>query len=74
MTSTNDAPAHYDEDGVSKRLSDAGERVVKLKADAMRGVGNRLEALAAMMQRHPLLSIAIGLGAGYLVARIIHRG
>lgn len=60
-------------DGISHRLQDAGERIVDFKDDAAHDLGKRVNALGAMMKKHPLLSIGIGLTAGYVLARIIHR-
>jgi len=61
-------------DGISNGLHDAGARIVDFKDDAARSLGKRVDTLGAMMKKHPLLSIGIGLGAGYVLARIIHRG
>lgn len=58
---------------VSDRLHDAGERIVDFKDDASRSLDRRVDALGAMMKKHPLLSIGIGLTAGYVLARVIHR-
>jgi hypothetical protein len=73
MTSPSDS-ATKNGDGVSNRLHDVRGHVVKLKDDTLRGLGKRLDSLGMMMQKHPLLSLGIGLGVGYLVARIVHRG
>lgn len=58
---------------VSNGISHAGERIVDFKDEAARSLGKRVDALGAMMKRHPFASIGIGLGAGYVLARIIHR-
>jgi hypothetical protein len=47
-------------DGISHRLQDAGERIVDFKEDAAHDLGKRVNALGAMMKKHPLLSIGIG--------------
>lgn len=60
-------------DGISHRLHDAGERIVDLKEDAARDLGRRVGALGAMMKKHPVLTIGIGVTTGYVLARIIHR-
>ncbi|HET9990050.1 MAG TPA: hypothetical protein VFQ65_16080 [Kofleriaceae bacterium] len=60
--------------GITDRLHDAGERIIDFKDDTARDLGRRVNALGAMMKKHPLISIGIGLGAGYVLARIIHRG
>ncbi|HEX7702492.1 MAG TPA: hypothetical protein VF403_17255 [Kofleriaceae bacterium] len=59
--------------GISHTLDDAGERIVEFKDDAARNLGKRVDRLGAMMKKHPLIAIAIGVGAGYVLARIIHR-
>lgn len=60
-------------DGISHRLQNAGERIVDFKDDAAHDLGKRVDALGAMMKKHPLLSIGIGLTSGYVLARIVHR-
>lgn len=61
-------------DGISHGLHDAGERIVDFKDDAARDLGKRVDNLGKLMKNHPLLTIGIGLGAGYLLARISRRG
>jgi hypothetical protein len=60
-------------DGISHGLHDAGERIVDFKDDAARDLGKRINTLGGMMKKHPILAIGIGLGAGYLLARVIHH-
>ncbi|HEU4730593.1 MAG TPA: hypothetical protein VFT22_22000 [Kofleriaceae bacterium] len=60
-------------DGISHGLRDAGERIVDFKDDAARDLGKRVDKLGAMMKKHPLLSIGIGVAGGYVLARVIHR-
>jgi hypothetical protein len=60
-------------DGISHGLHDAGERIVDFKDDAARDLGRRVDALGALMKKHPLLTVGFGLAGGYLLARILHR-
>ena len=60
-------------DGISHRLHDAGDRIGDFKDDAARDLGRGVGTLGVMMKKHPIMAIGIGLGAGYLLARIIHR-
>jgi ElaB/YqjD/DUF883 family membrane-anchored ribosome-binding protein len=73
MTSKIHEPMSETEDGISKRLHDAGERVIEFKDSTVRALDGRLDALGAMMKKHPLLAIGIGLGAGYLLGRLVRR-
>ena len=59
--------------GISHTLHDAGERIVDFKDDAARDLGKRVNTLGVMMKKHPLIAIGIGVGAGYVLARIIHH-
>ena len=61
-------------DGLSNGLRDAGERIVDLKDDTARSLGTRVRKLGSLMKSHPLLTILIGLSAGYLLSRITRRG
>ena len=69
------AMSTYDKvtDSISHTLHDAGERIVDFKDDATRDLGKRVDRLGVMMKKHPLIAIGIGVGAGYVMARIIHR-
>jgi len=63
-------------DGISDRLHKTSDRIVDFKDDTARDLGRRVDKLGAMMKKHPLLAIGIGVGvgavAGYLLARISH--
>ena len=58
---------------ISDVLHDAGEHVVDFKDDAARDLGRRVDGLGALMKKHPLLAIGIGVTTGYVLARILHR-
>ncbi len=73
MTTTTKKSAHETEDGVSDLLHDAGDRIVALKDESLTTLGKQIDELGKTMKKHPALAIGIGLGAGYILARIIHR-
>jgi hypothetical protein len=50
-----------------------GERFVELRHDVANNVGKRVDSLGALIKGHPLAALGIGLGLGYLIARLIHR-
>ena len=33
----------------------------------------RVDALGELIRKHPLAAVGIGLGVGYLIARLVHR-
>jgi ElaB/YqjD/DUF883 family membrane-anchored ribosome-binding protein len=83
MTATNDIKNTYQhvEDGVAERLHDAsgalhhaGERLVDFKDETTRRFGQRATQLGEVMKEHPIMTIGIGIGLGYLLARLTHRG
>jgi hypothetical protein len=74
MTTTAKKTEIESENGLSEMLHDAGERVVELKDESMKTVGKGINTLGKAMKDHPLLTIGLGVGAGYLLARLIHRG
>ena len=61
-------------DGISDKLRGAGARIVDFTDDAARDLDNGVHTLGVMMKKHPLLSIGVAVAAGYVLARIIHRG
>jgi|HubBroStandDraft_6_1064221.scaffolds.fasta_scaffold80299_1 ElaB/YqjD/DUF883 family membrane-anchored ribosome-binding protein len=74
MTTTTKKPSHESENGLSEILHDAGERVVELKDESVRTLGKSVDSLGKAMKEHPLLAVGLGVGAGYLIARLVHRG
>jgi ElaB/YqjD/DUF883 family membrane-anchored ribosome-binding protein len=36
-------------------------------------IGTRVDSLGALIRQHPFAAAGIGLGIGYLVARLLHR-
>lgn len=61
-------------DGVTGTLRGAGERIVDFKDEAARDLDHRIHALGVLMKKHPLISIGAAVAAGYVLARMIHRG
>jgi ElaB/YqjD/DUF883 family membrane-anchored ribosome-binding protein len=54
-------------------LKDAGEQIVDFKDDAQKTLSKRVDTLGVLMQEHPLVAVGLGLGVGYLIARLVHR-
>lgn len=73
MTTTTKKTAHEADDGVSELLHEAGDRIIALKDEYSTTLGKQIDELGKTMKKHPVLAIGIGLGAGYILARIIHR-
>jgi hypothetical protein len=63
MTTTNQTTSDIDE-GIGRRLHEAGDRVVEVM---------RIDSIGALMKKHPFAALGIGFGLGYLIARILHR-
>lgn len=63
MTTTN----HEQE--TAHRFTELQENVAKLKED----VAKRVDSLGTLMKAHPFAALGVGLGLGYLIARIVHR-
>jgi ElaB/YqjD/DUF883 family membrane-anchored ribosome-binding protein len=36
-------------------------------------VTHQIQSLSGLIKKHPLISFGIGVGAGYLLARLVHR-
>jgi ElaB/YqjD/DUF883 family membrane-anchored ribosome-binding protein len=61
------------EDGIGQRVSEATDRLVDLKDDVTKSVDRQVKTLRAVMKDHPIAVLAVALGAGYLIARLVHR-
>jgi len=72
MTTLNKTGTQVD-DSVGQRIEHAGERLVEIKNDVARSVGTRVKSLGALIEDHPFAALAIGVGIGYLAARVLHR-
>jgi ElaB/YqjD/DUF883 family membrane-anchored ribosome-binding protein len=68
-TNTTGSPA----DSIGQRLQDAGERFAEIKDDVASNLGKRVDSLEALLRKHPLAALGVGLGIGYLIARLLHR-
>ena len=60
-------------DGLGHRLQDASDRFIGIKDDVANRVGKRIDSLRALMTAHPLAALGVGLGIGYLIARMRRR-
>ena len=68
----NKGPIHV-EDRINERIQEATERLAELKDDVAKNLGRRVDSLGTLMKNHPFAAIGIGLGLGYLLARLLHR-
>ena len=60
-------------DSVGQRIEQAGERISEIKDDVVNRLGKRVGTLGALIEDHPFAAVGIGLGIGYLIARLLHR-
>ncbi len=58
---------------VGAAIGGAGERISTASTGAQRQASRLFETLTATMARHPLATIAVGLGVGFVIARAIAR-
>jgi hypothetical protein len=70
---TSHVKTHKDEDNLVSRLEDVGEKIIDFKDETTKTLGKRVDALGAWMKKHPIAALGLGLGTGYLLARILHR-
>jgi len=81
MTTSIKKPVSEAQDAVSELLHEAGDRFAELKAgfkdgfkdESLRTLGKRLGDLGSAMQQRPVLAIGLGIGLGYVLARLLHR-
>ena len=60
-------------DGASEKLSGAKARVSSAASTARVTAGEKVETIGDQMHKHPLATIAIGLGVGYILGRLMAR-
>lgn len=60
-------------DGASEKFSGAKARVSSAASTARTTAGEKVEFMGGVMHRHPLATIAIGLGVGYILGRLMAR-
>lgn len=60
-------------DGASEKLAGAKARVSSAASTARTTAGEKVETVGDLMHKHPLATIAIGLGAGYILGRLMAR-
>jgi len=63
-TATANETTSHNNDGIGRRLHDAGDRVVEVM---------RIDSIGALMKKHPFAALGIGFGLGYLIGRVLHR-
>jgi ElaB/YqjD/DUF883 family membrane-anchored ribosome-binding protein len=61
------------EHAVSELADDAAEQLSALKAEVIKIVESRFDALGKMIQQRPFMAVGIGFGLGYVIARLLHR-
>jgi len=61
------------ENSIGQRVQEATDRLVDLEGDVANSVDRQVKTLRAVMKEHPLAVLALALGAGYLIARLVHR-
>lgn len=58
-------------DNASERLSGATTRVRSAASTARTTAGEKVDSMGELMRRHPIATIAIGLGVGYILGRVM---
>jgi CheY-like chemotaxis protein len=67
------ARVHTMIDGARDRVTGAGHRVAEAATRARSFAGDNVDSLGGVMGRHPLVTIALGLGLGYFLGRMMAR-
>ena len=60
-------------EGASEKLSGARSTVSSAATKARAQAGEKVETVGGIMHKHPLATIAIGLGVGYVLGRLMAR-
>jgi ElaB/YqjD/DUF883 family membrane-anchored ribosome-binding protein len=60
-------------ENASEKFSGAKSSVSSAASKARVQAGDKIETVGGIMHKHPLATIAIGLGAGYLLGRLMAR-
>lgn len=61
------------EDGLGQRLHQATDPILEIKHQVGKNLGHHIDSLGALIRKRPIVAIGIGLGLGYLIARMVHR-
>jgi hypothetical protein len=72
MTTTTKTESHRD-DGIGQRIEHAGDHGTDSKDDGARPARAGRVSLGALIKDHPFVAAGLGLGIGYLAARLLHR-
>jgi ElaB/YqjD/DUF883 family membrane-anchored ribosome-binding protein len=67
------ARVHTMIDGARDRVTGAGHRVADVATRARTIAGENVDSLGTLMKRHPLVTIGLGLGLGYVIGRLMAR-
>ncbi|MGE0869959.1 MAG: hypothetical protein AB7P03_15440 [Kofleriaceae bacterium] len=59
--------------GVADRVGHVAERVTDVGTRAKDSASRRIESVGDLIAQHPIVALSIGLGIGYLFARIRRR-
>lgn len=60
-------------DGASEKLSGARSSVSSAASRARATAGDQVESMGGIMHKHPIATIAVGLGVGYIIGRLMAR-
>jgi hypothetical protein len=59
--------------GLGQRLHETTDQIFEIKTQLVRNFGYHAESLVALIKQRPLLALALGLGGGYVIARMVRR-
>jgi hypothetical protein len=73
-TTTTRQPVRAGEGASSEPRPQDGVQIAALEGASARTLVERLDGLGKAMRAHPVLAVGVGIAAGYLLARLQHRG